>query len=162
MIKNTTNKVIASSENSERGNLTFFSLVLLSLLLLTLSCSKNPETYIPHVEGYWEIEEVTLPNGEKKQYQFNETVDYISVNDSLRGFRKKLKPGINDTYFTSDDAESFVLKIENDSLNVYYKTPYAQWKETILEASSTQLKVSNQDKVVYVYKRYTPINLDVE
>ena len=132
------------------------------ICFLVLSCSEDPKTYIQHLEGYWEIEEVTLANGEKKQYQFNETIDYISINDSLQGFRKKLKPGINDTYFTSDDAEKLILKIENDSLNVYYTTPYAQWKETILEASSTHLKVSNQNKSIYLYKRYTTINLSVE
>ena len=130
--------------------------------LLILNCSTNPETLIPHVEGYWEIEEVTLVDGSKKEYQFNETIDYISVNDSLTGFRKKLKPGINDTYFTSDDAESLTLKVENDSLNIYYSTPYANWKETVLEATPEHLKLINQNKIVYLYKRYTPINLDVE
>ncbi len=130
--------------------------------LLILSCSENPEAYIQHLEGYWEIVEVTLPDGSKKEFKFNETIDYISVNDSLYGFRKKLKPGINDTYFTSDDAESLVVKIENDSLNIYYTTPYAKWKETVLEATPKNLRVINKNKIVYLYKRYTPINLDVE
>ncbi len=30
------------------------------LCLFVLGCSENPETYIEHIEGYWEIEEVTL------------------------------------------------------------------------------------------------------
>ena len=132
------------------------------ITLLFLSCSKNPETYIEHLNGYWEIEEVSLENGTKKQYQFNETIDYISINDRLQGFRKKLKPGINDTYFASGDAEKLIVKIENDSLNLYYSTPYAKWKETVLEASETHLKVSNSGNNIYLYKRYTPIHLDVE
>ncbi|WP_111683600.1 lipocalin family protein [Winogradskyella tangerina] len=132
------------------------------LCLFIFSCSGNPETYIEHLNGYWEIEEVTLANGSVKQYQFNETIDYISINDSLKGFRKKLKPGINDTYFTSDDAEALVLKIENDSLHIYYTTPYAEWKESVLEATPSLLKVVNQRKDIYLYKRYTPINLSVE
>ena len=141
------------------GNLV--TLILISFLLLS-SCSKNPETYIQHLEGYWEIEEVTLWDGTKKEYRFNETIDYIKIDDSLKGFRKKLKPGINDTYFTSDDAEALTLKIENDSLNIYYSTTYSKWKETVLEASPTQLKISNPNNDVYLYKRYTPINLTVE
>lgn len=132
------------------------------ILLLVLSCSENPETYIEHLNGYWEIEEVTLTDGTKKQYQFNETIDYISINDSLQGFRKKLNPGINDTYFTSDDAEKLIVRLENDSLNLYYSTPYAKWKETVLEASETYLKISNENKNVYLYKRYKPIKLDVD
>ena len=132
------------------------------ICLLMISCSKNPETYIEHIEGYWEIEEVTLSDGTKKEYKFNETIDYIKINDSLTGFRKKLKPGINDTYFTSDNAESLILKVEDNNLNIYYNTPYAKWKETVLEASSTHLKISNKNKDVYLYKRYTPIQLDIE
>lgn len=132
------------------------------ILLLVFSCSENPEIYIKHLNGYWEIEEVTLTDGTKKQYQFNETIDYISINDSLQGFRKKLNPGINDTYFTSDDAEKLIVKLENDSLNLYYSTPYSKWKETVLEASETHLKISNENKNVYLYKRYKPIKLDVD
>ncbi|MBV7267879.1 lipocalin family protein [Winogradskyella luteola] len=145
------------------GNLSNLKKSLFILILVSfLSCSKNPETFIEHLNGYWEIEEVTLSDGTKKQYKFNETIDYIKINDSLKGFRKKLKPGVNDTYFTSDDAEALVLKIESGNLNMYYSTPYAQWKETVLEASPKHLKISNADKNVYLYKRYTPIKLDVE
>ena len=129
--------------------------------LLLFTCSENPELYIEHIQGYWEIEEVTLADGNKKEYKINETIDYISLNDSLYGFRKKLKPGINNTYFTSGDTESILLKIENDELNIYYSTPYASWKETVLEADSENLRIINKNKDVYLYKRYTPIKLDV-
>lgn len=132
------------------------------LCLLSLNCSENPEIYLEHIEGYWEIQEVILSNGTKKQYQFNETIDYIQLNDSLLGFRKKLQPGFNDTYFTSDNSESLKVKLENDSLNIYYTTPYNSWKETILEASSSTLKIINQNNDVYLYKRYTPIKLDID
>lgn len=133
---------------------------LLSIVLL--GCSENPETYIQHLEGYWEIEEVTLADGTSREYTFNETIDYISLNDSLSGFRKKLKPGINDTYYTSDDAESLKIKIENGDLNLYYSTPYAEWTETVLKATPERLKIKNADNNVYLYKRYTPIKLDIE
>ncbi|WP_110475543.1 lipocalin family protein [Winogradskyella epiphytica] len=129
--------------------------------LLIVSCSKNPESYIEHVQGYWEIEEVTMADGSKKQYTFNEVIDYISVNDSLKGFRKKLKPGINDTYYTSGDAESIELKVEDNKLNIYYTTPYANWKETVLEATPDQLRVINEYDKIYLYKRYESIKLDL-
>ncbi|WP_296381343.1 lipocalin family protein [Winogradskyella sp.] len=135
---------------------------LWTFCLLLVACSNNSESYIEHIEGYWEIKEVTLANGSKKEYKFNETIDYISLNDSLYGFRKKLKPGINDTYFTSDNYESLSVKIENGSLNIYYKTPYAKWKETVLEATPKNLRIINDNKDVYLYKRYTPIKLDIK
>lgn len=132
----------------------------LIILNLTVGCSKKPESYIEHLNGYWEIDEVTLPDGSKRDYNYNDTVDFISVTDSLTGFRKKMKPNLDGTYSVTHDEESFKLKIENDSLNVYYKTPYSEWKETILDATDDRMMVKNHDNLVYVYKRYEPINLD--
>ncbi|MCX7547163.1 hypothetical protein OS188_04260 [Xanthomarina sp. F1114] len=132
--------------------------LFLSLLILN-SCSKNPETYIEHLEGYWEIEEVQLADGTKKKYTYNDTVDYIKVSDSLTGFRLKLKPGFDGTYETSNDTEQFTIKIENDSLNLYYKTPFDTWKETVLSANKEQLKVINKNKAVFLYKRFTAIDV---
>ena len=134
---------------------------ILCLGLILLSCSKNPETLIPHVEGYWEIKKVTLSNGFEKEYTINETIDFISVNDSLIGFRKKLKPGVNNRYYTSDDAEAIVLKIEDDSLRIYYSTPYNQWRETVLNANNEELKILNDNKDVYLYRRYESLQLTV-
>jgi hypothetical protein len=135
-------------------------ILTLLIISLTLSCSKNPESYIEHLNGYWEIDEVTLPDGTKRDYNYNETIDYIEVNDSLKGFRKKMKPNLGGTYTTSDDSESFKIVIENDSMNIYYKTPYSEWKETVLEATENRMVVKNHDDLLYVYKRYEPIVIE--
>ena len=130
------------------------------LLFTFLGCSKNPETFIKHIDGYWEIEKVVLSNGKTHDYNINLTIDYLSINDSLNGFRKKLKPNFSGTFETSKNQENFKLIIENDSLNIYYKTPFASWKETILNANEQQLKIINQNKDIYLYKRYVPLNLN--
>jgi hypothetical protein len=133
--------------------------LFLVLSLILFSCSEGPEELIPYVEGYWEIKKVTLPNGFQKEYTINETIDFIRVNDSLKGFRKKLKPGINNTYYTSEDAEAIQLKIEDDSLRIYYTTPYNTWKETVLSANENELVILNKNKAVYLYNRYESIEL---
>lgn len=134
--------------------------VFIIICVVLLSCKQNPVTYIEHLNGYWEIDEVTLPDGTKKDYTFSDTVDFISVTDSLTGIRKKMKPNLNGTYSTSNDEESFKLKIENDSLNMYYETPFSQWKETVIKASEDQLIIQNQNKLRYVYKRYEPLDFN--
>ena len=135
-------------------------LFILLLVVFTISCSKNPETYIEHINGYWEIESVILADGTKRDYTYNETIDFFSISDSLTGFRKKLKPTFDGKFTTSKDVETLKLVIENDSLNAYYTTPFASWKETILFADSIKLKVINRNKNVYLYKRYIPLNLN--
>lgn len=136
-------------------------LINIFIILLLVSC-KNPESYIQFLNGYWEINEVTLPDGSKKIYSFNDNIDYIQISDSLTGIRKKLKPNITGGYESSGITELIKLKIENDSLNVYYSTPYAKWKETVLSASEDEMLVINKAKVRYLYKRYQPLNLNDE
>lgn len=132
--------------------------IFITLIILTsLSCKKNPETYIEHLNGYWEIEKVILASGEEHSYNYNEFIDYFSVSDSLEGFRGKVKPLLKGTFEASKDAEQFNLKIEHDSLNIYYKTDFSNWKETILQASENELKIINKDKNIYIYKPYKPI-----
>jgi len=130
------------------------------IMFLLMGCSSNPETFIPHLNGYWEIEEVTLSDGTKRSYKFNGTIDYISINDSLIGFRKKVKPNLDGSFSTSNDAETITLKIENNSLIIYYKTKFSNRKETILNASENELRIINTNKDVYLYKRYQPLNLE--
>ncbi|NNL16391.1 MAG: hypothetical protein HKO81_07100 [Flavobacteriaceae bacterium] len=135
-------------------------LTIILLMSTILSCSKNLEVNIDYIAGYWEIESVVFPDGQKRSYTYNETIDFIGINDSLTGFRKKLKPNLSGKFTTSKDVETFKIVVENDSLNVYYTTPFATWKETILHADSTNLKVINANKNVYLYKRYFPVNLE--
>lgn len=135
-------------------------IILYVALLLFFACGKNPETLITHLNGYWEIDEVTMPDGSKREYTYNDTVDFLSISDSLHGFRKKLKPGFDGTYTTSDDAEELTLKIENDSLNIYYTTDFANWKETVLDATDDKLLIINAQKIKYLYKRFEPINVE--
>ena len=135
-------------------------LYLLLFTSLLLSCSKNPETLIPHLSGYWEIDEVTLADGTKRDFNYNETIDYISVTDSLTGFRKKLKPSFDGSYTTSEDAENLKIVVENDSLFIHYKTPYAEWREAVLNANDKQLLILNNQNVLYLCKRYEPLKLE--
>lgn len=136
---------------------------LYALLLVTfLSCSNDPSVYIPHVEGYWEIEAVTTSDGLKKEYTFSDTIDFIQFTDSLNGIRRKMKPNLLGNFESSLSVESFELKIENDSLNVYYKTPYSEWKETIIGATENNMVVVNANNVMYLYRRYEPLELDLE
>ena len=130
-------------------------------LFLVLGCNQRPEDELQHLNGYWEIVSVRSNNSVTKAYKYNTTIDYI-YTDGKKGFRKKLQPGINNAYKTSNDAEALEVKIENDSLNLYYNTPLMSWKETVIKANETELEIINANQVIYVYKRYEPIDLNID
>src|SRR5690606_6245952 len=73
------------------------------LLLMLLGCKKIAvaEADLQYLNGYWEIAEVEFPDGSKKQYTVNPSVDFIKLNDG-EGFRKKMQPKFDGTYNTTN------------------------------------------------------------
>ncbi|WP_158976164.1 hypothetical protein [Cellulophaga sp. L1A9] len=131
---------------------------ILFLFIVTSCSQKITEEQLSDLNGYWEIEKVTLPDGQKKEYTVNETIDYIQL-DGLKGFRKKVKPTFSGTYITSDDAETFTLFNKEDTYLLTYKTEISEWTETLKSISKDQFSVTNEDNITYFYKRYEPINI---
>ena len=133
--------------------------IILSVTLFVISCSQpNPNQYIQYLDGYWEIEKVVTSKGQEKQYTFNQSIDFIEIKDTV-GIRKKLQPQLNGSFIATRDAEQFIIRIENDSLRLFYKTPLATWKETIVSAKENQMIVKNESGNLYFYKTYEKLNL---
>lgn len=134
----------------------FYSLLL---SLIFLSCSKpDPDKQKDFLEGYWEIKEVEMPNKSKKDFNINLVVDFIELNGDY-GQRIKVVPQLDGSFTTNEVAEDFELKIENDSLRMYYETPFDKWMETVVKAEDSLLIIKNKDNKTFTYHKYvnTPI-----
>ncbi|MCA1965758.1 MAG: lipocalin family protein [Flavobacterium sp.] len=128
-------------------------ILLLIVLVSVLSCKqKITETDISNLNGYWEIEKVELPDGDKKEYKVNETIDFFKI-EANKGFRKKVMPQLDGTYLTNDIQEDVVVVIKDGDASLQYKTTYASWKEEIIELTKDKLVVKNQQEMEYYYKR---------
>ncbi|PIV50187.1 MAG: hypothetical protein COS19_04760 [Flavobacteriaceae bacterium CG02_land_8_20_14_3_00_34_13] len=137
-----------------------FSLLSSLIFMVLLSCNQqNPKEKLAHLNGYWEISKVEMPDGTVKEYTISTLVDYIEIKDSV-GFRKKVAPKLDGGFIINDDAEKITVKIENNTLNLYYSTQFDSWKETVLEANEQQLVVLNKDDKKYTYKKFEKFNLE--
>jgi hypothetical protein len=110
------------------------------------------------LNGYWEIHEVIMPDGEKKDYTVNQTVDYFEIKGKT-GFRKKLMPRFDGKFEENGLQESFAIKAHGDVLYMNYKTDYATWQEELVSLSDSVLVVKNDNKIEYHYKRHVPFAL---
>lgn len=129
------------------------------LILIFSGCSKpDPMEMKNNLSGYWEIEEVEFPDGEKKKFDMSLVIDYIEITGD-QGKRTKVSPEIDGSFSTNGVSEDFILNIEDDNLYMLYKTPFDEWKETVLEAKDSVLVVKNRDDKTYRYKKYVPLNL---
>lgn len=128
-------------------------ILLLIVLVSALSCKqKITEADLSNLNGYWEIEKVELPDGDKKEYKVNETIDFFKI-EANKGFRKKVMPQLDGTYLTNDVQEDVVVVIKDGDASLQYKTTYASWKEEIIELTKDKLVVKNQQEIEYYYKR---------
>lgn len=136
------------------------SLHLFIVCIALLGCKQqSSENMKKQLSGYWEISNVRSKHIEEMNFTFNNTIDYIEV-DGDAGTRTKLQPNIDGSFAGSGTAESFLLKIENDSLNMYYTTPFDKWKETVIRATEEELIVRNEEGIQYEYKKFEPFNLN--
>ena len=134
--------------------------LLLLLTVITACKSSIQEGEISRLEGYWEITKVVFQDGTTKPYTINTTVDYIGI-DGFNGYIKKMKPGLNGRYQTSNKAAQFKL-IQKDGLWEMHFEGDQKSTLSLLELDSLEYSVKDQGQVRYYYKRYEPININDE
>ncbi len=130
--------------------------IFLFLSLFACNTETNNEQ-IENLNGYWAISKAERADGSVKDYAFSGLVDYIEIENN-KGFRKKVKPKMDGTYFITNNEENIVVKVENDSINLYYSTKMDNWKETLISSGKNEIVLENEDGNKYTYKRF---NLDL-
>ncbi|MCG5644758.1 MAG: hypothetical protein ABF304_00905 [Flavobacteriaceae bacterium] len=135
---------------------------LLSLLvLLAMACAKKTTVQDIHLlNGYWEISEVSFPNGQNKTYGVNTSIDYIEINE-LEGYLKKMKPGLNGRYTTNNSTLYFTATNQNNQWELGFKDAQSQ-RLKIIQLDSNSYTAVNEKNIKYLYKRYFPIDISYE
>ena len=135
-----------------------YNILLLAIFFVFNSCGKKDATIQKDkLGGYWGIESVQLPNGRIKDFSINAVVDFVEISEE-KGVRTKVAPQFDGSFVNNGTAEKFQLIVENDSLNLYYTTPFDSWKETVLVATDSVLKILNRDSKIYTYKKFRKFN----
>jgi hypothetical protein len=132
--------------------------LVLAFIFIFNSCRRqDPSNQKDKLGGYWGIESVSSPDGDKIDFSINAVVDFIEVSEE-KGMRTKVAPQFDGSFINNGTVEKFNLMIEEDSLRLYYTTPFDSWKETVLLATDSVLKIINRDSKVYTYKKFRKFN----
>lgn len=135
------------------------TITIFLLGILLVSCKQTiTDKDVAKINGYWEIQKVELPEGGKKEYKVNETIDFFQIKDS-KGFRQKVMPQLDGTYLTNDIKETISISNKSDNYYINYSTNYGKWKEEIVEIKDSILVLKNEANLEYHYKRQVPFSL---
>lgn len=128
----------------------------LLILVLLLGCAPKVSTEnIDLLNGYWVIAEAKAPNGENRPYLGTVEVDFFEL-DSIRGFRKKLKPLLDNQFNSTNDKVNFSISFEGKRCVITYFRHQHSWQEEVVSLSKEELQLKDVRGVVFRYKRYMP------
>jgi hypothetical protein len=135
---------------------------LIALLIFTTlnSCQSDVSSYIPFVEGYWEIVSVTKDQKKIKDYKISGSIDYFKVNPDLSGYRKKMTPRFDGAFEISQHESNFTLSVKDHHLWLNYTNNGVSFREEIIRANNSSLVISNADGFLYTYKPYEPLTFE--
>lgn len=132
----------------------YFYLVLLTSVLI--SCTSKPKKEdIAKLNGYWEIEKVEFPDGNKKEYKINEFIDLISIKSNV-GIRQKVAPQLDGSFLKGNLQDKIRVV---DSADCYYlktNSNFTKWEEKLLSVSDESFILENEAKIIYYYKKFIP------
>ena len=135
------------------------AITIFLLGILLVSCKQTiTDNDVAKINGYWEIQKVNLPEGGKKEYKVNETIDFFQIKDK-KGFRQKVMPQLDGTYLTNDLKETILISDNDGNFYINYSTNYGKWKEEIIEIKDSILVLKNEANLEYHYKRQVPFSL---
>ncbi|MDA9028163.1 lipocalin family protein [Flavobacteriaceae bacterium] len=135
-------------------------LITLLCYVLINSCQSDVTTYVPFVEGYWEIVSVTKDQNKVKDYKMSGSIDYFKVNADLSGYRKKMTPRFDGVFEMSLHVSEFTLSVKGNHLMINYTNNGVSYSEEIIRANKASLVISNADGFIYTYKPYEPLTFE--
>ena len=125
--------------------------------LVTVSCSKPISAdELKNLNGYWEISEVKTSDGDSKEFQSNNNVDFFELKD-LKGTRTKVVPQFDGKNQTNGIKEQFTVLDSANATYLKYATDYSKWTEKVDKLTKDELVIINDNDIKYTYKRFTPI-----
>jgi hypothetical protein len=135
----------------------YYFIFLLSTLLLSCTTKVDPNA-IPKINGYWEIQQVVMPNGAKKEYKINETIEFFQIL-KRKGFRQKVMPQFDGRFLTNTLKDTIQIIQKENQFFILNTTRYGKWEEEIIQLEDSILVIKDKKKVKYTYRRYIPFSI---
>ena len=123
-------------------------------IFLFINCNSSKKIDTILLNGYWKIDFVSQKNETFKLKGGALLLDYYYLNENI-GWRKKVRPLINNNFETSNDTTFFKLKTLEKNSFLFFETNWHNWEEMIVELDSVSLILKIQDKT-YHYQKFNP------
>jgi len=128
-------------------------------LLTIIGCTSVEKEDLQKLNGYWEIQKVTQPDGKEVEFDINTIYDYYEIGQDNIGFYKKVYPQLDGTFIVDTHREEIEVIEEDKNFKLKYYSDLGEREVHIVGLTFNKLILKNSDYKTYCYKRAEPINL---
>lgn len=129
-------------------------LALFTIVLFT-SCGSNISDQLIHIEGYWNIENVTLPDGSEREFPFSNHMDHFEI-EGKQGIKYRVSPTYDGGFVNYGSPVNFTCEELEGELQLLFKDGEQSYTQTVVEATETELVLQHENGTIYTYSSYNP------
>lgn len=128
--------------------------IVLILAITLTACSSNEEK-IKAIEGYWNIDEVILPNGSEREFPFSNHMDHFEIN-GFKGVKNRVSPTYDGGFISYGNPIYFKWEEKDGDLLLTFQEGEASYIQTVETATKETLVLLHENGTRYTYKAFTP------
>ena len=129
-------------------------IIYLILVSVVISCTSN-EDKIKAVEGYWNIEQVLMPDGNEREFPFSNHMDHFEI-DGYKGVNNRVSPTYDGGFISYGNPIYFEWEEKDGDIWLTFQEGEASYKQTVKKATKETLVLLHENGTRYTYKSYTP------
>jgi hypothetical protein len=130
------------------------NIIYLLLTVVLISCTSNEEK-IKALEGYWNIDEVILPNGSEREFPFSNHMDHFEI-DGFKGVKNRVSPTYDGSFVSYGNPIYFQWEEKDGDLSLTFQKGDGAYTQTVEKATKDILVLLHENGTRYTYKAYTP------
>ncbi len=127
-------------------------------LILIVSCGSTINEQLIHIEGYWNIENATLPDGSEREFPFSNHMDHFEI-EGTQGIKYRVSPTYDGGFVNYGSPVNFTCEEIDGELVLLFKDGNEAYQQTVVTAKKDELVLQHENGTIYTYTSY---NLDNE
>lgn len=128
------------------------AILILSIISL-VSCSNNSTEMVKAMEGYWNIETVTLPDGTEREFPFSNHMDHFEIEGN-NGVKNRVSPTYDGGFINYGSPVYFTWEAVAGKVVLTFKDGEERYQQTLKNSDATTLVLLHENGTEYIYKAH--------
>lgn len=129
--------------------------LILFMVMLAASCSNKPkDILLKNLNGYWNIDTVTMSDGSEREFPFSNHMDHFTTTEST-GVKNRVSPTYDGKFINYGSPVPFKWEDRDGKLFLLFNDGTEKYEQQVVDATEETMELLHENGTRYVYKRYS-------